>query len=370
MNNPFRYGCVVNGEYFCPRQKQEKELQRFVRDGQNIVIQGERRIGKTSLVKKAVGDMRGFKMLYVDLFAVRSVADICHRVMVGITALSGELSFLKKALSFVTNLRPTLSVDVLTGSPTISVDMRAANEPQSLQIVLTAIERLARDHKLCVVFDEFQDILKIEDGAKILAEMRSRIQFQADIPYFFMGSLRNEMMSIFASPDSPFFKSALPYEVDAIDEADFIAFIVNRFKAGSRKIDEATARSVIAFAARISGDVQELCKALWDSTDDGDTITEADIPRALETVFAHESRGYEASVDKLTSIQLTTLKTLARTGISEVCSKQFLEASAISNPSVVKRAINKLLAERLIFTTRGEYRFVNPFFREWLVRSI
>lgn len=52
--NPFKYGCIVNGDFFCPRPLQEQELRRFVESGQNVVIQGERRMGKTSLVCEAI----------------------------------------------------------------------------------------------------------------------------------------------------------------------------------------------------------------------------------------------------------------------------------------------------------------------------
>ena len=55
MKMPFRYGCVVEGEYFCPRPELERQLRDYAEAGQNLVIQGERRMGKTSLVKKVQG---------------------------------------------------------------------------------------------------------------------------------------------------------------------------------------------------------------------------------------------------------------------------------------------------------------------------
>ena len=48
MKMPFRYGCVVDGEYFCPRPELERQLRNYAESGQNLVIQGERRMGKTS----------------------------------------------------------------------------------------------------------------------------------------------------------------------------------------------------------------------------------------------------------------------------------------------------------------------------------
>ena len=46
---PFEYGCVVKGEMFCPRPDLESELCRYMQNGQNVVVFGERRVGKTSM---------------------------------------------------------------------------------------------------------------------------------------------------------------------------------------------------------------------------------------------------------------------------------------------------------------------------------
>ncbi|MBQ2624709.1 MAG: hypothetical protein IJG18_06385 [Kiritimatiellae bacterium] len=38
----------------------------------------------------------------------------------------------------------------------------------------------------------------------------------------------------------------------------------------------------------------------------------------------------------------------------------------IASPGAVKRALNSLVASRLICQNRTAYKFSNPFFREWL----
>ena len=257
MKMPFRYGCVVDGEYFCPRPELERQLRNYAESGQNLVIQGERRMGKTSLVKKAISGMKGERLLYIDLYGIRTLADFCRRVMSGVGGVTEKMSFLKKALSLAHRLRPALTIDSTTGAPTITVDARAASEPDSLGAVMATVKKLAEDGGLCVVMDEFQDLLKLEDSAKILSEMRGTIQFQADTPYFYLGSSRNDMLRIFTHYDSPFFKSALPFEVPPINEAAFVRFIVSRFRKGGCEIAADVARSLIKFADGVSGDVQE-----------------------------------------------------------------------------------------------------------------
>ena len=218
--------------------------------------------------------------------------------------------------------------------------------------------------------DEFQDILKLADSNRILAEMRGTIQFQSDTPYFYLGSVRNDMAKIFSHYDSPFFKSALPFDVPPIDAAEFARFIVSRFQKGGCGIDNEAAMAVIKFADGVSGDVQELCDALWSVTDEGATATAEDIPKALAIVFARERNGFESAVADLTPNQLTILKGLAEMVPVRVFSAEFMDHVRISSSGAVKRALNSLVASRLIFQNRAEYRFSNPFFREWLKTNL
>ena len=57
----------------------------------------------------------------------------------------------------------------------------------SIQEVLDLIESLSKNKRFVVVFDEFQDILKIKAADESLALLRSKIQFHKNIPYVFVG---------------------------------------------------------------------------------------------------------------------------------------------------------------------------------------
>lgn len=365
---PFRYGCVVSGENFCPRPELERQLREFAASGQNLVIQGARRMGKTSLVKHAIGGMRGMRLIYIDLYYVKTLSEFCARVMKGVAKASDDLPFLKKAVQFAFRLRPVIAVDPRDGSTTISVDARAAGEPDSLGAVMSALEKLAAEGETCVVFDEFQDILKLDNAMGILAEMRSVIQFQENVPYFFTGSVRNDMMSIFDDMDSPFYKSALTFAVDAIDPVTFTRFIADRFRKGGRKADNAVIARIIEFADGVSGDVQELCEALWETTESGEEISTDGFEAALELIFSREAGGYGAIVEKLTPAQGVVLRAMAADPGAQVYSGAFV--SRVGMPvSSIRRVVSRLVADRLVFSRNGAYRFSNPFFREWLVRQ-
>jgi len=51
-------------------------------------------------------------------------------------------------------------------------------------------------------------------------------------------------------------------------------------------------------------------------------------------------------------------------------SSEFMDRVHISSPGAVKRALNSLVSSRLIYPHHTEYRFYNPFFREWIKTNL
>jgi len=364
--NPFRYGCVVAGENFCPRPALQRQLKELVKSGQNVVVQGPRRMGKTSLVCETVRSVRGMKLLYVDLFCVRTVGEFCRRVVVAASKCGRGRTFLDRVAALVRGLRPVFTVDRDTGAPTITVDVKAAHDASSVEEVMDMIAKVAKDVRLCVVFDEFQDVLDIPDADVIIARLRAQIQFLSEIPFVFLGSIRNSMHEIFDSPKSPFFKSAIGFDVDRIDRGDFGEFLVSRFAEGERELPREMAGRIIDLADGISGDVQELSETTWLETRPGARIGSADVAKGLRAVFAREHRSFAAMKSRLTTVQLAVLCGLAEDERAKVFSGGFLEQNGIRNVGSVTKALKRLVDDEYVFDYEGEYRFENPFFRAWL----
>ena len=366
--NPFKYGETVGGENFCRRPKLARVLKGYVESGQNVVMQGERRMGKTSLVLETVRGMKGVAMFHADLFCVRDTADLCRRLTAALARFENSAGFLEQIVKALARLRPTLSIDPNTGAPTVSVDAKAATDLTSLETVLDAIIAHTVKRKSCVILDEFQDILDIEDGERVIAIMRGRIQLDTKTSYIFLGSVRNKMTDIFMHPNSPFYRGAAPLPVGEIDADDFYKFLASRFATGNRKLSRITFDAIREIARNTPGDIQELCDAIWDCTIHGQTISEEDVRKGLEVIFSRERDHYEIFIRRLTALQMRVLAALASKGGREVFSVEFLTAASVLNAASVKRAIDRLVSDGLIFSTDKEYRFVNPFFQEWIKR--
>lgn len=363
---PFKYGSVVSGEDFCGRREAVRELTQLIRSRQNVLIQGERRIGKTSLIYETSRRMKDFKTLFVDVMEIKTSHDLCQRMIKAIISLESQSNLLNRILKYFASFRPKLGVDPITGLPTVSLDPSVRLEPDALEGIFDMIASL-KQKNLIIVFDEFQDVLNLKDAKRTLAVLRSKIQYHDRIPYIFAGSIRKKMDQIFTHPESPLFKAAIPITVGPIRKKDFMPFLKKKFRIGKRTISEEALGRIFDLTDLVTGDIQQFCEALWNVTSYGDAITEENLKRAFELIFARESGSYELIIAELTALQLRCLAALARLGGDAPTSAEFLKESGIRQPSSVTRALSKLSSRKIIFTKDKAYRFVNPFFRAWLI---
>ena len=368
--NPFYYGQIVKDENFCRRPELVETLRGNIKRGQNIYIQGERRTGKSSLIFETIRKLKKFRLIYVDLLEAKSSDDFLKRVVMAVVSMEKSTRFFEQIFQKLAHMRPIASVDPLTGLPTLTIDAAVELKPDSIPSVLDLISSYHSKAKpLIVVFDEFQDVLNLKDAREVLALLRSKVQFQSDIAYVFAGSIRNKMDRIFNNPDSAFFKSAIPIHVGSLDKNTFQKFIVNKFKTGKRQVSSGALNNIFNICFSIPGDVQQLCSALWDTTSFGGRISEQSIPMAVEHIFSHELKGYETILKIITVQQLKLLTGLSRLGGKAPMSSAFMKNAGIFQASSVKRALNRLIELKIIFHYENEYRFVNPFFRAWLLHK-
>ncbi|CAB5116541.1 hypothetical protein D3OALGA1CA_2297 [Olavius algarvensis associated proteobacterium Delta 3] len=368
--NPFRYGQVVKGKDFCRRPELVTGLSAQILRGQNVYIQGERRTGKTSLIFETVRNLPKFRMVWIDLLGSKTSDDVLKRILTAVMSIETGSGFLDTILRKLSHMKPVVGVDPITGLLTLSVDAAVELKPDSIAGILDLIASQHSKRKpLAVVFDEFQDIMSLKDAPETLAQLRSKIQFQSDISYVFAGSIRKKMDAIFNDPDSAFFKSAVPIHVGPLNRDIFETFIRDKFRIGKRTLTPETLGAVFDICFHIPGDIQQLCSALWETTDRDETIAASSIPAALDLIFTQELKGYETILTVVSSQQLKLLTALARLGGKAPMATAFLKNSGIPQASSVRRGLGRLMALRIIFHYEAEYRFVNPFFRAWLLHK-
>jgi AAA+ ATPase superfamily predicted ATPase len=128
VRNPFEYGGVVSGEAFCNRQKELADLRRAMENAEKLFVFSERRYGKTSLVRAALGRLprKNFISAYVDLWPTDSEGTFVAAMARAIT--ESMSSSVEKALETAKKLFGSLSPSVTVneeGKPTLAFGLRS-----------------------------------------------------------------------------------------------------------------------------------------------------------------------------------------------------------------------------------------------------
>ena len=117
MENPFKFGTIVEAEYFTDRVEEVAYITQFVNSPNHLVLISPRRFGKSSLVAKAVR-LSGRKHMTVNLQQVTSVADLSAKLLKEFF----KVHPLERVRHLITHFRviPTLSIlpSILLSLPT------------------------------------------------------------------------------------------------------------------------------------------------------------------------------------------------------------------------------------------------------------
>jgi len=92
--------------------------------------------------------------------------------------------------------------------------------------------------------------------------------------------------------------------------------------------------------------------------------------KGIDIVFARESGAYATFVKPLTDIQLRVLRALATLGGEHPLAGEFLRLADVATPTTIKRSLTSLAKAELIYDVGSGYKFVSPFFREWIRRRV
>jgi len=363
------YGTVVTKDFFCGREEIIQRIDELLLSSQNIVLHGERRIGKSSLVVEVIRRQKILTGIYVDLMEVKSEEDLFQRLARGVLSAKYKKSMFELLGKTLTNFKPQIGIDPITQLPTLSIDSKTKIEDSSIDAIFNSLVEINKKQRVAVFIDEFQDILKIKEYRLLLAKLRSKIQHLSDISFVYAGSVRSQMEQIFTDIDSPFFKSAIPITVGPIEQDLLIQFIKTRFNIGKRNISEEIIEKIFAITDMITGDIQQFCEAIWSTSSHGDEITNDSFYKAVELIFSHENVVYQRIFGELTNFQLKVLKSVAQYGGREIFSNNFFEKTGFTNASSVKRSIDKLIKIKVLFNYKREYKFTNPFFKLWLLKN-
>ena len=272
--NPFSYSRPVPPSELIDRDSEAAEILDKALGGTNLRLMAPRRFGKTSLLKRVIGDAQahGLAAVYVDFFGVLTLADVAARIEAAYAeALEGQLKSWFRGIQ--RRLRPTLSIGTAEPVPTtldLSLDPQA--EPPLLERLALPRELHERTGaRVLVVFDEFQDVIQAKDRAD--AVIRSEIQHHGDAAsYVFAGSQLGMMRALFTDKRRAMYGQSWPIELPPLDPVDVADYVSAAFLKTDRSADDVMG-SLLDAAQGHPQRTMLFAHALWDEVAPGEAAT-------------------------------------------------------------------------------------------------
>lgn len=247
IHNPFITRGYIPDECFCGRVSETQRLTKSLMNGNDVVLFSPRRMGKTGLITH-VFEREEIKRSYYTFFV-----DILHTTSLReFTFFLGKDVFralqpagkkvLDKLVSALKSLQGKITYDSVTGQPSFGVSLGDIQRPEfTLEEIFNYLDNAG---KPCLVaIDEFQQINEYEDG-NIEALLRGHIQKMKNCHFVFAGSKRSIMSAMFQSPARPFYKSADPLELKALDKDIYSDFVGKMFNEYGKRIAKAVVEYV------------------------------------------------------------------------------------------------------------------------------
>lgn len=371
--NPFRYGGIARGAYFADREDELRLLKDDVRSGQNVVVISPRRYGKTSLVERAISDLRrrGVLVAYLDLFRTptkEQLADDLAQAMYDGLVSRVERAVRKSATFFAhLPVAPRLTV---TEDARPALEFTTLERPRDLDRVIAGLlempGRIARERgrRVALVLDEFQEIVAIDRA--LTGVMRAIFQEQDEVSHVFVGSKRHLMASLFMDKGQHLYRAAKPLPLGPIPTRKFAAFVRARFQESGSRITDGALERVLGLTGGRPYETQELCSFLWEQArEDGTAATEETLERALDRLIEAESARYVVVWEGLSAHQRALLTAISAEGHA-VYSERYRRRHKLGSASSVTTSMKALEAKELVEGSAGDRRIADVFLAEWL----
>lgn len=372
MRNPYHFGSPASDSYFTDRAGELEQLRSLMLNGQNAILIAPRRFGKSSLLSRAIEQVRaaGGRTGKVSLMKCSTEQEVAEELMRGVLEgpagwLRGHVEELVERLRRV-RIQPEVVFEegqvrgVRLGATSAAVDWR-----EMIARVVRLLGELGDEaHPVSLVIDEYQRAYEIAPA--IPAMTKDLIDELPRVSLILAGSKRHLMEEITRDPDSsPLYHVGAKLYLARIPRADFAAYLAERAEASGKRLAAEVAELVYDLANGIPNDVQLLAYWGWDRA--GPRIAEDDVLEALHQAVADQKQEYETIFDRLATTQQLLLKLLAIEPLENLTARAVTERLGVTH-GAVRKAAEVLQRQELIAREEdGRWALFSGLFRQWLV---
>ena len=370
LTNPFIYQGYESPKYFCDREVETKTLLSHLKNGRNVTLISPRRIGKTGLIKNTFYHLKEQEKdatcLYIDIFATKNLHDFVELlgVMVINEIVRKNASFIEKTISVFSALRPVLSMDPLTGEPSVSITVEPSKEDITIQSIFNYLND--SEQEVYIAIDEFQQIAEYpEKGTEAL--LRSYIQFAQHVHFIFSGSKFHLMAEIFGSPKHPFYQSTEMMGLKPLDSDVYYDFCLQFFKEKGGNIEKDIFVYLYNMFEGHTWYIQCIMNRLYEANTNVESTEQ--VNAAILSILAGREPQFESLSQFFTDNQFSLLKAIAKEGIvAQPTAGRFIKSHNLSGASSTKAALKVLEDKELVYRKPEGYIIYDRFMDLWLKR--
>lgn len=366
---PFPTTGYFGTAYFCDREEETKKIISNIQGGQSTILTAPRRIGKTALIQHVLAKLpSGTKGIYFDILPTENISGFLNEFASAIIRDVPERKGPgRKIWDFIKSLRPTVSFDMLTGSPQVSFTLKDNEINYQIETIFSFLEK--QDKKYIVAIDEFQQVLKYPEK-NTDAWLRTLIQRLKNVIFIFAGSQQHLIGEMFTIPSRPFYNSAILLKINNIPRETYKPFIRKQFVMSGRKIDDKIIDNILDWADCHTYYVQLICNRVY--VTGATNIEEKTWKEEAGRLLDEQEPVFFNYRNMLTGPQWDLLKATALEGkLYEPTGMDFVMKYSLGNPSTVLRSLDALNRMEIIYfdynSDGKKYHAINDLlFRRWM----
>lgn len=347
MLNPFDLNLTraySAPEAFCPRPDLEQVLQRACSGRLWTVVDGDRRMGKSSAVI-ADSVRHGRPILHVDLMGVSSEQEVTERFR-----WAWQFFVQQAAGGFWKGITPELSATIPGTSVGVKIGGSSSKgDPSSWGDVLVSFDKETSKTGGLLFIDEMQDLARLPDrGQKMAKSLRAALQMARHVTPIFAGSVQHLLAPFFATSAAAFFKSIrLQHHLKPFERDAFGGWASKIFRGQKRQVEVSGLARLYELTEGVTEDLVATCAEIWVQDTRGRPVAPADVEVGWRNVVANASQYFLPRVSALSGLQARLLRHVARNPRAQPFSEETL-AAVRSESGPTHRALRKLVELELL----------------------
>lgn len=365
MKNPFKYGTRVCGSEFFDRTKIKKAILNTLDGGNNIVLYGPRRYGKSSLVGEILSELRqrGTSCAELNMMDIATLDDFIAKYA---RVVYRELAPVAGAISHVAGLfkriSPTIGIDD-EGKPELKFTIASSKAGiDALRDVLELPAKLCSPgRRMVIALDEFQEIAELGLGTQFERTMRTIVEQQTNVSYVFLGSKTHMLERMFASRSRPFYNSAQKFLLMRPPADESAEFLISRFASVKLRLSPSLAADMVRRTDNVPYYLQALGSWVFNAVSGrgSKSVTTDDVDEGFRDLYETERILLENTFAAHSKSQKLLLRALAIEP-AQSFTEDYRNRHALASTSTVNTALRRLLAESTIEQVEGLYRLSDP----------